>query len=179
VAVPDAIEPVVGWRCWRVRDGADGFELVSTSRPTVWPARSPVQAGCDRGDPHLPPATGCTCGIYAAAGPALPVECLPPHVRATRRIITPAILGYDVVLAVGLVALWGEIVVCEWGWRGRYAYPRLLFVQHAVKHHRRGPDGVESFDSARLAAGLEQRYGVPTRAARSLRPATLLELAAA
>jgi hypothetical protein len=175
VSVPDGIEPVVGWRCWRVMDSADGLVLASACRPTRWAPGWPLEASCDAG--HRAPRSSCTCGIYAALEPRLPHRYLPPHVRAAERIRTQAILGYDVVMAVGLVALWGGVIECEWGWRAELGYPRRLFVPTGVRHFRRTRRGVDSFDSLRLAAELEALYGVSTRVTPSVRPEALLALA--
>jgi hypothetical protein len=175
--VPDAIEPVVGWRVWRVRDTGRAFELTSANRPTAWAPGEIFAASCDRDAAHPTPALDCTCGIYASRQPATAVELLPPYIRAVSSIIAPSILGYDTVMAVGLVALWGEIVVCDWGWRAQYAYPRELFVPSSVKHYRRDAGSVEIFDSSGLAEILGGTYGVPARVAWNLRPLPLLELA--
>jgi hypothetical protein len=177
VVVPDAIDPVVGWRSWRVRDGGDGFVLVSASRDAPWPPGATLAAACEAG--HPAPCGACTCGIYAAREPGPAVEYLAPHVKAAERIVTPEILGYDAVLAVGLVALWGSVIVCEWGWRAQYAYPRELFVPAAVKHYRRRRRLVEIFDSEAIAAALADAYCVGATVTRSLRSAALAELAPA
>jgi hypothetical protein len=169
--VPDAVEPVVGWRCWRLRDSLDGFALVSACRPVRWEPGRPLAASCFDG--HAPPRSGCTCGIYAATEPRLPHAYLPPHVKAADRIRTQAVLGYDVVMAVGLAALWGEVIECDWGWRAQYAYPRSLYLPTGIRHFQRSPTGVEIYDSARLAAELSTLYGVPVSVTGSLKPETL------
>ena len=174
--VPDAIEPVVGWRTWRVRDAGSAFILTSASKSTHWPGGRALEARCERGRSHRPPERECTCGIYASFHPGPALELLPPYVRAVSSIIAPAILGYDTVMAVGLASLWGELVVCDRGWRAEYAYPRELFVPSSVKHYRRGPDGLQIFDSSDLAEALAETYGIETRVVWNLRPMPLAEL---
>jgi hypothetical protein len=177
VSVPDAIEPVVGWRCWRVRDSADGFVLESATNATRWPPRFALEAACDDVEGHRPPLPTCRCGIYAARDPGLVVGYFPPAIRPARTIITPAILGYDTVVAVGLVSLWGEVVEAGHGWRGQFAYPKELHVPSAVKHYRRRHGKrFDVFDSSDLAAALSALYDVPASVTRSVRPAELATL---
>jgi hypothetical protein len=178
VAAPDAIEPVVGWRCWRVLDAADGFELISANQDTRWPPGLALAATCDEGSPphpapHRPPALSCTCGIYAARDPHLLLGYLSPAIRRAATIITPAVMGYDTVMAVGLVSVWGDVIEGELGWRGQYAYPREILIPSAVKHYRRRGRRFRVFDSTDLAKILGDLYDVPTRVARSFRPRTL------
>jgi hypothetical protein len=174
VNVPDSIEPVVGWRCWRVLDDRDGFVLASANHPTRWPPGLALEAGCQEGD-HAPPASGCGCGVYAARAPELVLRYFSPAVTRAATIITPAILGYDTVLAVGLVSMWGKVVEADLGWRGRYAYPRELLVPAAVKHYRRGPGTrFDVFDSTDLASALGELYGVPAGVTPSVRPRELV-----
>jgi hypothetical protein len=177
MTVPDTVEPVLGWRCWRVRDSPEGLVLLSACRSARWSPGWPLEAACDRG--HAPPSLACTCGIYAAREPGLPHAYLPPHVRAADRIRTEALLGYDVVMAVGLVALWGGVIECEWGWRAQYAYPVELWVPSGVRHFRRQGGSAEVFGSARVASALSALYAVPVGVATSLRPDALSALRAA
>lgn len=173
---PDAVEPIVGWRCWHVRDTRDGFVLTSTNRATRWAPGFALESSCERAG-HRTPTTRCTCGIYAAREPGLVASFLPPAIRSAATIVTPAILGYDTVVAVGLVSLWGDVIEGELGWRGRFAYPKELYVQAAVKHYRRGHGNhFEVFDSADLAAALGTLYGVPAQVTRSVRPAELNQI---
>jgi hypothetical protein len=175
--VPDAVEPVVGWRCWRLCDSSDGFALVSACRPVRWEPGRPLEASCEAD--HAPPRIGCACGIYAAGEPRLPHTYLPPHVKAADRIRTQAILGYDVVMAVGLVALWGQVLECDWGWRAQLAYPRSLYLPTGIRHFQRWQGGVEIYESERLAAELSSIYGVPVCVTGSLKPEALARAARA
>jgi hypothetical protein len=100
-------------------------------------------------------------------------------VKAADRIRTQAILGYDVVMAVGLVALWGEVVECEWGWRAQFAYPRSLYLPTGIRHFQRSRAGVEIYESTRLAAELSHLYGIPTAVTGSLKPDALARQARA
>lgn len=63
---PDLIEPIIGFRHWRLVDGA----LTSMFSTTPW-AASEMTARCPVGqhDPVETPSPGCTCGIYAYYDP--------------------------------------------------------------------------------------------------------------
>jgi hypothetical protein len=174
VTAPDGIEPVVGWRCWRVLDTKDGFALNSATNDTRWPARLALEASCPSTGAHDSPSAACSCGIYAARQPELVLGYFPPVVSRAATIIAPAILGYDTVVVVGLVSLWGRVVEGERGWRGRYAYPRELFVPSAIRHYRRGRGTrFQVFDSRALADALAELYDVPAQVTSTVHPRQL------
>ncbi len=160
--VPDAMEPVVGWRCWRVRDSPEGFALTSACRPVRWEPGRPLEASCEachgaaRARVHLRHLR--RRGASASA-------CLPPAAREGGGPDPhPAILGYDIVMAVGLAALWGAVIECEWGWRGAVRLPdEPLRPVAGIRHFRRSPAGVEIFDSARVAVGARRSLRDPRR----------------
>jgi hypothetical protein len=174
VNTPDAIQPVVGWRCWRVLDGPEGFALASACNETRWPARLALEAACAAAPAHDPPDAYCSCGIYATRDPEPVLRYFPPVVSRAATIVAPAILGYDTVVVVGRVSLWGTVVEGERGWRGRYAYPRELCVPSAIRHYRRGRGTrFEAFDSGALADALAELYDVPARVTSSVQPREL------
>jgi hypothetical protein len=122
---PDAIEPVVGWRAWAARPSqADSWLLHSVAYVAEWPAGAPLHARCrlPRNACREIPGPRCRCGIYAVYGP---VEAY-RYIRNPRRVISGTFTGVPIVL--GEVALWGRIVVGEFGWRGEFGYPRRLFL---------------------------------------------------
>jgi hypothetical protein len=141
VSVPDAVEPVVGWRAW----GVDAATLGRWQAPTVslcsiafecqWPTGRPFTAECRKpvGKCLRSPASNCRCGIYAVHSPTQVFQ----------------VVGYRGPLVLGHVALWGCVVVGRRGWRAQYAYPRRLFV---VDERGR--------DLGWVIGGLEA-YGVP------------------
>lgn len=72
IIVPDAIEPMVGYRAWRLsrfkishpdRGERTYYGLMSVVRTTVWPPCETMQAVCHHD--HRPAAKGCSCGLYA------------------------------------------------------------------------------------------------------------------
>jgi hypothetical protein len=174
VNAPDGIEPIVGWRCWRVLDTREGFVLASACNETRWPAGLALEASCSSLPAHDPPDAFCSCGIYAAREPELVLGYFPPVVSRAATIVAPAILGYDTVVVVGLVSLWGKVVEGEHGWRGRYAYPRELCVPSAIRHYRRSRGTCfDVFDSSALAEALAELYDVPARVTSSVHPREL------
>jgi hypothetical protein len=114
---PDYAAPLIGWRTWLIDGGGPEARLRSVVSPTAWPVGEPLIARCPGVTfAHLPPATGCRCGVHAArdvTGAAFHAE-LPSRAREP--------------LAIGLVALWGLVIEAESGWRGSAAYPSVLYV---------------------------------------------------
>ena len=161
---PDLVEPVVGFRKWRlVRD-----HLMSPYIPLRWdeplvharcfPANRSLLFG--RGwldEPHTAPHPRCKCGIYAWH--RLPAAAAVP----------------DPDRVYGVVTLWGRIEVYEEGVRAELAsikalgYAPQLGARHsravrAIADHL----GVEVVEEGSLVE-VAQRHGAPVP--QSLRPA--------
>lgn len=160
-SAPDAIEPVVGWRVWRVFNTNDGLRLGSVVywQRQQWAPRERHKAEClafAKGErtrcddaPHRP----CTCGIYAAR-----------HVAGARGYVSPYSLntnqGVCAWLAIGRVNLWGRIVEHKDGYRAQYAYPKQILLPARIS----SPNGKEASkvpDLPVLADRLRDIYGVP------------------
>jgi hypothetical protein len=155
-AAPDLIEPVVGFRKWRVvRD-----HLTSPYIPLRWD-RAVVRARCfpanrsllfGQGwldEPHSAPHPSCRCGIYAW-------HRLPPAGAVP-----------DPDRAFGVVVLWGRIEVHEDGMRAEHAAIRALgFSPGLGERHRSGMRsiagrlGVELVEERALVEAA-RRYGSP------------------
>jgi hypothetical protein len=128
-AVPDFIEPVEAWRVWRLCTDDSRVVLQSLNTDTVWEPAIALSATCaarqrPRRRPwridapaHEPPEVDCTCGIYGVRSAAL-----------ARWYLERRALFYSAERVVGRVALWGDVVESESGWRAQRAYPLELFV---------------------------------------------------
>lgn len=161
-----SVEPVTGWRIWRVsreidrrrsahdlavellaaeQRGETGmvarlFEprLRSLTELGFWPARERMAATCGRGPAHVAPEAACECGVWAFRADE----------RAYAEALAYADSGTPIVL--GRVRLWGRLVEAEHGWRAQYAYPADLTVFGADEE---------------TAPALEAAYGVRAAAA--------------
>ena len=112
-AVPDAIEPVTGWRAWALARTPDGRPEL---RPIIyagerWPAGAVARAECPphASSGHHAPEADCSCGLYAVDG----IDRL------------PAVTGRDVTV-IGSVSMWGTLIEHESGLRAELAYPDRL-----------------------------------------------------
>jgi len=129
-AIPDAIEPVIGWRYWRVDKKERLLHSLSGAKGYLWQPHTRFEATCPvikrtgidvryrfisgmRVEMHDSPGEMCRCGIYAARNLT--------HLR--RQILTGLALN-----VVGEVSLWGKLIPGSKGYRAQYAYPRRLFV---------------------------------------------------
>ena len=113
---PDVPDVCVGWRSWRVLEQRDGYRLASATLGEVWPARVEMIARCRYwGEYHATPSVGCGCGLYAV------------------RDLTAANNYVDGGRVMGCVALWGDMVEGERGWRAARGYPLVLFCPPSVR----------------------------------------------
>jgi hypothetical protein len=97
---PDLVVPLIGFRQWRITDGA----LASVYDGTPWPDGR-LTARCDRGHtPDQVPANDCSCGVYAYYDPC----------PRTASAMTPDLIG-------GAVVVWGRIEAHIYGMRGERA----------------------------------------------------------
>jgi hypothetical protein len=150
VAVPDAVDAVVGWRAWAIARVDGRFRLRSVVAPTLWHPYQSVEATCLRPGrrlfrrwnvQHEAPSAGCECGVYAT-DPVTAASYASGHADGSERRV------------LGRVALWGLVAECERGWRASSAYP----CQIVIPEHRFGDDPAMPFEV--LAFDLAE-YGVP------------------
>lgn len=148
---PDFAAPLEAWRVWRVIERDGELTLGSIIKPAIWPAGRPLVAECLHCRPlldwvrprhrHEAPEMRCECGIYGAG-----LDQIDPYLNE------PLMRG-EVVRVLGRVALWGQVVECERGFRASHAYPLDLFVpSEPVLEEYGGSGGV---------IGALDRYGVP------------------
>ncbi len=100
-AAPDLVDPIVGFRQWRLSEGAL-WSLYSGVRWSTAELRATCSAG--RHDPTLAPSKGCSCGIYACYDPC-------PLMASAG---TPDFVA-------GAVVVWGRVEVHATGMRAEHA----------------------------------------------------------
>lgn len=122
-----AIEPIVGLRGYTV--DPETMQLISFNS-VAWPHREPLYALCDNNPfaAHDAPGEDCQCGIYA----------------------WNADLKNNVSGLFGEVYLWGDVLVCPYGYRAEIAYPKNLTIQ-----------APKTRSALRVRDGLEEAYGIP------------------
>jgi hypothetical protein len=153
-AAPDLIEPVVGFRKWRLVAGrlTSPYIPLRWEEPVVHARCFPANRSLLFGDgwldePHEAPDPRCKCGVYAW------------HAMPARGPIP------DPDRAFGVVALWGRVEVHADGMRAEHAAIKALaFSPELGLEHRRtlegiaGRLGVELLEEGRLHAAAD-RYG--------------------
>jgi hypothetical protein len=112
---PDLAGPVFGWRVWRVSRVGAGVRLRSVLRDDVWEPGEELAATCEH--EHEPPDGACSCGIHAARDRSV-----------AERYLTGRNEPADTARVIGLVALWGWVLVADGGWRASLAYPAHLIL---------------------------------------------------
>jgi len=109
--VPLSIEPVIGWRVWRLVRRQGVLTLTAMTAQEPWPPKEVMHAICRRAA-HPAPAPICTCGLYAAGSP--------------KDLAHAGVYGYADVCVVGAIAMWGTVVEHQRGARSSNAYPARL-----------------------------------------------------
>jgi hypothetical protein len=107
-----ALEPVMGWRVWRLQRIDGRLSLISATRDHIWPPTDALEAACwiDHGAAGVP-QSDCRCGIYAASAPST---------LSATNVISPE------TCVVGAIAMWGSVVEHTLGARSQFAYPARL-----------------------------------------------------
>ena len=151
-SAPDLIDPIVGFRQWRLAID----HLVSLFNDTRW-RRVRLTARCDGGDhhPECVPDHLCSCGIYAYYDPC------PRTASATRDLVA------------GAVVLWGTVELHATGLRAEQAQIVALELPLSLGTKRRqvlevaDRLGVPAVAHHKLKA-VARRHGVPVHS--SMRP---------
>jgi hypothetical protein len=169
--VPDLIEPVLGYRVWRVRDGL----LHPWCQHGPWLPGEPEPARClSTGTTHAAPASGCHCGFHAlnsldAKLGSYSVRDYATSADGRHMGVFGRVQGW-VGWVAGAVVAWGRLEVHANSFRAEYAKPVAVI---------RGPNERMCHEVARRYScalvpiedveAIARRYGsgVPT----ALRPA--------
>ncbi|HXF72044.1 MAG TPA: hypothetical protein VNO79_05470 [Actinomycetota bacterium] len=120
-AVERSVEPILGWRTWRLVRTAAGLRIAPATPRAPWEPGSAQRATCtgahtrlylvfnpELAPTHRSPEPGCTCGFHAFKDPA--------RLGRTGR-------GVGVV---GQVAMWGRVIEHARGYRAEFVYPARL-----------------------------------------------------
>jgi hypothetical protein len=122
--VPLSIEPMVGWRVWRLTYYEGEIALHAYAQQRIWPAQQVIAATCvARHGVHKSPDDHCTCGYYAADS----VENL---MRSN--------VFHNGVGVIGAIAMWGTVIEHARGARAEFVYPARLRLVCAdcLENHR-------------------------------------------
>jgi hypothetical protein len=110
--IPFSIEPVLGWRVWRLARRENGsLTLMAVTRSDEWPAGEAARARCHAHPGRRAPSSSCSCGLYAATS---------PQALARSQVFTGS------TSVVGAVAMWGTVVEHVQGARAETSYPARL-----------------------------------------------------
>lgn len=108
--LPLSIEPVVGWRVWRLERRDGQLRLIAIAGQEPWPPGTPMRAKCRRMS-HAAPQITCSCGLYATS---------------SAEALARASVYSSITSVVGAVAMWGTVVEHAHGVRAAVAYPARL-----------------------------------------------------
>ncbi len=126
--------------------------LQSLYTSTVWPARAPLHATCEKpwsltdwvrklfsrndGQVHRTPSLECGCGIYALT-----------HLDGSER---KELFVEGGIHVCGTVMLWGRVIQHTHGYRAEYARPMQLLATPSIDREKRY-----------LLHAVAERYGLP------------------
>lgn len=127
-------EPVTGFRDFNLQDTIHGL-LLRSRNGAFWPARERFRALCQKEmmADHDVPSLDCECGVYAYDTADHPS------------------LKKDQSLVWGEIAMWGDVLLCDSGFRAEFAYPTALFIR----------DTSRSKTVLKIQDELAENYGVP------------------
>jgi hypothetical protein len=165
--LPDVIEPIVGFRNWRIfRTGPAAWELSSPYLPVLW-SQPVVRAECRRWrspedllrEPHAAPHPDCSCGLRAYHSPTSDFS------RVDYRAVS------------GIVTRWGRIEIDPGEMRAEQARVEALGVYR--RWSRRQQDAVSEVASNLGAEVVDlheldlaaTRYGAPPPSLSAEQPA--------
>lgn len=130
-----SIEPIVAYRDYTIDQTWSEGPILTSRNSIVWHNREKHYAICNKGGGifgHDAPHENCECGVYAFMNPDH------PDMRNSHSYVWAE------------VYLWGNVLLCESGYRAQYAYPKTLFIRDTGTQIIRW-----------VADKLQEAYGVP------------------
>lgn len=127
--VPDTVEPVRGWRAWRMYKAG---LLGSLTRSCVWPPHQAMEALCipnslSQEIGHIPEEK-CTCGLYSLKRADQQLHVYTLDDRWYR------------LYSFGVSAFWGKVIEHKGGYRAQFGYPELIVVPSPIESPYPTPD---------------------------------------
>ncbi len=126
IIVPDLIEPITGWRFWKIFFDTNTLEsenifLESAVVKRLWPRREKMTAMCfckpEHGIHPESPTIESQCGIHA-------YKSLKHVFADTKGLVGDGtMLSYYSGAILGRVRLWGKVQEHQFGYRAQFAYP--------------------------------------------------------
>ena len=157
--VPVSIEPVVGWRAWRLVREESALRLGSLVHGGSWAPQEVRAARCARSTrpvEHAAPERFCTCGYYAT--------------DSWTSLVDANVFGGEVGV-IGAIGMWGTLIEHSAGARSEFAYPaRLRLVCAPCIKQKVVRDPVTVIDlghgmlSPRCERHVGKKAGVPAKA---------------
>jgi hypothetical protein len=111
VDAPLSLEPVLGWRVWRLTHDQESLRLQALATSQLWEPYEAAPASCFVRDHPGAPRGACTCGYHAAA--------------SVDHLATAGVFRRGVGV-IGAIAMWGTVVEHARGARSEFAYPARL-----------------------------------------------------
>ena len=109
--IPLSIEPVLGWRVWRLTRVRGELRLQALAHPDTWTPNEATPARCSLASHEGAPLKSCSCGYYAAS--------------SVENLATAGVFNREVGV-IGAIAMWGTVIEHGRGARSEYAYPARL-----------------------------------------------------
>lgn len=138
IRIASGTEPITGFRDFEIQDTLHGL-LLRSRNGAFWPPRERFRALCQKGvfADHDVPSLDCECGVYAYD------NADHSSLRSTSKFLW------------GEIAMWGDVLICETGYRAEFAYPTALFIRTQT------PNTKPSRTMGLIRDELSETYGVP------------------
>ena len=144
------------WAAWEPRER---FAAKCLEHSNLWSFRDGIIMPTYFERYHTAPEESCTCGIYGTKTKDellsyLETTVFMPAMRDRKPFNEPLLQRMEKIsnkasyLAVGTASFYGNVVICETGWRAQYAYPYDITI---------------FTDDERVASAIRERYQIDVR----------------